>query len=466
MAKQPFGFDPDSNFLDSMGMVRPRTGPAGVTRNSGVGGAGQSPDSNIVKPPPSPSIPQAPPGRPPVQTGGVRGPRGEGGVMPAPAAPAPAPQPAPQAPQPQAPMPAPAAPQTKFVTGYDYSHWGPVQPGSRPPAKADWDVMPQEMRERLGVPDWATYSARERDWGQRSQPGGDIYTQNERIGEAMMQARPQSEQDVHNVLVNLGFDPNSREDMNIFKRMAGQFRGDVDPSGRFHFDARGNPVDVSTSDMTKRGTGADFTGQRMSGLQNVLAGLPGVREAELFQAWNSGKQTGLVQTQNGLWYAPWTGTHYDQNGYRTDAAGNKIGGHYIHTSDAGRSGQPQPAAAAPGQPQQPPMADPGQQGQSPAVAPYQPQVINLGRIPGRSEMNSFAGGTQVQTPYGTVSQDPATGQSTLSFTPEGKLAYATEVVRMRNQFVGHPFAGDPAAPQPPVTPGRPAYNAFLGTWVS
>src|SRR5687767_5780785 len=79
----------------------------------------------------------------------------------------------------RADVPAPAAKPEKagkFVTGYDYSHWGPEHnAGARPPAKADWDAMSPEQRASIGLPDWNSYKSAAQAWRGRFKEGGDIY---------------------------------------------------------------------------------------------------------------------------------------------------------------------------------------------------------------------------------------------------------------------------------------------------
>jgi len=69
-------------------------------------------------------------------------------------------------------------------------------------------------------------------------------------------------------------------------------------------------------------------------------------------------------------------------------------------------------------------------------------------------------GTTVQTPYGDVGAD-----GRLALSPQGQELYKQAVVAKQRKFGLHPWAGDPRAPQPPVTLGRPSFNPFTGQWI-
>jgi hypothetical protein len=75
-------------------------------------------------------------------------------------------------------------------------------------------------------------------------------------------------------------------------------------------------------------------------------------------------------------------------------------------------------------------------------------------------------GAQINTPYGPVITDPRTGAHHLHFTPEGKQAYANEIVKMRGRMGPNPAAGSPNAPQMELVPGRVGYDPFSGRFFS
>lgn len=86
-------------------------------------------------------------------------------------------------------------------------------------------------------------------------------------------------------------------------------------------------------------------------------------------------------------------------------------------------------------------------------------VFQLDHMPTRSELATLPEGMQISTPYGQVTRD---GQ--LLPSPEGAQLYQQAVVRARQDFGPHPFAGDPNAPPPPIRLGRAWINPFTGRW--
>jgi hypothetical protein len=88
-----------------------------------------------------------------------------------------------------------------------------------------------------------------------------------------------------------------------------------------------------------------------------------------------------------------------------------------------------------------------------------PPVYQLDHVPSSSELAGLPPGANIQTPYGSVDH---TGKLTLS--AEGQAKYQQAVVQRRKSYGPHPWAGDPAAPPPPITLGKPSFNPFSGQW--
>lgn len=125
----------------------------------------------------------------------------------------------------------------------------------------------------------------------------------------------------------------------------------------------------------------------------------------------------------------------------------------------GAGGGGKPASSAPSRQLAPAPAQ--QNGlPSPTPAAAMPLMVQMDRMPSRAELATLPSGTSVQTPFGTVTPDGG-----IAFTPEGAQQYQAAVVQRRKSFGQHPFANDPSAPQPPVEPGRSAFNPFTGTWL-
>jgi hypothetical protein len=126
--------------------------------------------------------------------------------------------------------------------------------------------------------------------------------------------------------------------------------------------------------------------------------------------------------------------------------------------------QPQPAAqpAPAAAPAQPAPAAPQTAEVAPAITPPQ---VQFSKMPSRLELEGVQPGTVPMTPYGPITIG-ADGKQEIQFTPEGKVAWATEVNRMQKDYGPTPVGGDPNAPKPRVTPGKQFYNPFTDTWGS
>lgn len=92
-----------------------------------------------------------------------------------------------------------------------------------------------------------------------------------------------------------------------------------------------------------------------------------------------------------------------------------------------------------------------------------PAAVQFPKLPRRSEVAGLPPGTQAMTPFGPVVVGPD-GSPSVQLTPEGKILFAQEKTAMQGRFGAHPFAGDPNAPQPNLTPGRRFYNPFTGEY--
>lgn len=270
-----------------------------------------------------------------------------------------------------APTAAPASPGAqpgKLVTGYDYSGWGPQhQLGSRPAAKADWDVMTPEQRAAIGLPDWNAWKTAAKAWRSNFQPGGANFEFQTSIARDIANSGASSWDQIQNVLAQRGIFNRPEEGQALFRRLQGAFQGNMDPTGRYHKTADGQWVDVGTSDMAKRGLAgrADYSGPGMSGQQAVLAGLGmtgGKSDIMQFQEWlNSGvssiegvdPSTGLLFNTNPNGQK----TYYDRSGYQVDPSTGQTTGHYIggyaggggqRSAAPGGSGGAVPAGGSPG----------------------------------------------------------------------------------------------------------------------
>jgi len=147
-----------------------------------------------------------------------------------------------------------------------------------------------------------------------------------------------------------------------------------------------------------------------------------------------------------------------------------------HPLPPGLPGPPTPPSWHP-EPQRPPPVSPGPPLQAPPQPPApgqrphpptqpsdptQPSGLTLpsNRVPSRGELAMLPAGVTVDTPYGSVGAD-----GRLALSPQGQELYKQAVVAKRRKFGLHPWAGDPRAPQPPVTLGRPSFNPFTGQWI-
>ena len=121
-----------------------------------------------------------------------------------------------------------------------------------------------------------------------------------------------------------------------------------------------------------------------------------------------------------------------------------------------------PPAGGPGLPNgggvpSPPQPMPGPGSGFGSAGPF---VINVDRVPSRSELLSLPPGVQVQTPYGTIGQD-----GELQLSPEGQARYQQAHQARTTEYGPTPFAGDPNAPKPPVKLGKASVNPFTGKWL-
>lgn len=229
-------------------------------------------------------------------------------------------------------------------SGFNYTQrWGSrlgqngsFQIGSRPPAKADWDAMTPEERAAVGIPDWDTFSRAHDAWQKRYQPGNDLYEERTKMAEAIVGSGATTWDQVRQALIRAGFSDSIHENGPMFKQLQMAFEGAADPSGRYHWTP-GGWVDVSTSDLAKRGIPgmADYNGPRLSGMEAIYGALPQSHDIQRFQQWlnNPGANAHqLLQYQhtgkNGeVMYG--TGRYqYDQFGNVIDTTSGQRVGHY------------------------------------------------------------------------------------------------------------------------------------------
>lgn len=169
---------------------------------------------------------------------------------------------------------------------FDTAFWAAGQKGggARPPDKAIWDSWTPQQRADAGFPTFTEWKAAAVEW---------------RNG--ITTHRAQKDLEIFEVAKAKGFDLNSeggfKKAMNAagifdrpdegqagFRRRMMQFRGEMDPSGRYHFLPDGRSVDVATSDLSKRGVPAFHSDAvRATGIQ---AALPGVfMQMEIMNRW-------------------------------------------------------------------------------------------------------------------------------------------------------------------------------------
>lgn len=91
------------------------------------------------------------------------------------------------------------------------------------------------------------------------------------------------------------------------------------------------------------------------------------------------------------------------------------------------------------------------------TAPTEP--ITFQRLPFDDELAMVPEGSVVRTPWG---EGRASGGKVRDYnlTPAGKEAHGRAMVKRVQTFGAHPWVHDPAAPQPPIELGRPAFNPF------
>lgn len=93
-----------------------------------------------------------------------------------------------------------------------------------------------------------------------------------------------------------------------------------------------------------------------------------------------------------------------------------------------------------------------------------PPVIPSAQPPAPGELAGQPPGTQVQTPYGTVTADPSTGQQNMALSPEGTQRYKEQKAALREKLGPMPrvFQNIPGVPEFPVELGGWNYNPFTG----
>lgn len=96
---------------------------------------------------------------------------------------------------------------------------------------------------------------------------------------------------------------------------------------------------------------------------------------------------------------------------------------------------------------------------------FQQARMAFNKMPSRGELVGIDPSVAIDTPYGQMVTNPDTGQRELVFTPEGKVLWGQETQRLIQAYGPTPVAGLVGAPQPPVEPGRLAYNPFGVGWV-
>ena len=240
-------------------------------------------------------------------------------------------------------------------SGYDYTGWGNTHAsGSRPPTKVDWDAMSQEQRNAIGLGTWDQYKSAAKAWRSRFAPGGDINAEQQRQEAVIASMNPGSEEELMAAMRAAGLSPEKEAGQARWKQLLGRWRGDIDPSGRYHWNGSAW-VDVATSDLAKRGVAgaADYTGPRVTGLAAVAP--EAARHAEMAgTAMEKWAAAGSIQKVGGNYYDPDSNQYFNAQGYGIDPQTGQLTGTAFHSSNisfnpaGGRAGSGSSLVSLPG----------------------------------------------------------------------------------------------------------------------
>ena len=71
----------------------------------------------------------------------------------------------------------------------------------------------------------------------------------------------------------------------------------------------------------------------------------------------------------------------------------------------------------------------------------------------------------VSTPKPSHPLGEFTADGQVALSPAGQEKYRQEQLRLMHAWGPSPFGGDPRFDPPPIIPGGPNFNPFLGTWI-
>lgn len=99
------------------------------------------------------------------------------------------------------------------------------------------------------------------------------------------------------------------------------------------------------------------------------------------------------------------------------------------------------------------------------AAPAAPGGV-IGALPRQPSASELPAGAAIQTPMGTASRNPVTGEQSVALSPEGQQRYREAVVAKREQLGPLPAVfRHPSLPEMPAEPGRLDFNPLLNRWV-
>lgn len=209
---------------------------------------------------------------------------------------------------------------------------GVINPGSRLD-KVWWDHASQEERDAAGVGTWDLAKQRMQEWRSRFQEGGDIYEKRYDIGAELAGSGAQSWDDVAKLLARRGI----RNEKESGKSWWNELKLGWEGGGRggSHYNPQtGQWTDVATSNLAVRGVpgAGQNLGRPQSGMAGMLAnaGAGADAVAGFMRSAESGETFLEGRTDWGGYYnrRPDGSTDYfDRFGFKTDASGNRIGGH-------------------------------------------------------------------------------------------------------------------------------------------
>lgn len=231
--------------------------------------------------------------------------------------------------------------------------------GARPPNKDDWENMPQQQRDAIGLPNFEAFKRAAVAWRDRFTPGGqasDIYNSRVNIGAALSSLPANATWDmIAQRLAQVGVTPEHEQGRSLYNQLKMAYEGSWG-GGEHYNPATGQWTDVSTSNDAVRGVpgavpGPFGGGAAPSGMAAIIATLSdGMNPTQMFEKWVGSGGTKFDGT------TPWGGylnrrpdgsvEYYDKQGFRTDANGQRIGGHYVGGADmpagTGPLNQPMP----------------------------------------------------------------------------------------------------------------------------